>query len=514
MGMMPNMPSNDPLIETGAMPVLEETYPLIPPFAFALIQTDPISKRTQYVVMESPMNNKEEKAFHFIKDVLIEELDIDFRTFGDKSKAEEYLKRKINKIISDYKVALQPEELDKVMYYLIRDLIGFGKIEPLMRDHLVEDISCDGVGIPIYIWHRKYESIPTNIVFEKEDELDSFVIKLAQRAGRHISIAQPLLDAALEDGSRVQLTFGREVTQRGSTFTIRKFKADPWTITDLIINNTISSEIAAFYWFVMEHRISLLVAGGTAAGKTSLLNALAMLIKPDVKVISIEDTAELNIAQENWIPSVARGGIGETAAGTRKGEITMYDLLRAAMRQRPDYIIVGEIRGEEAYVLFQAMSTGHSGLGTIHGDSVEGVINRLVNKPMSVPKDMLRTLDLIHIQTKVRLRGKFARRCMNITEIIDIDPVTKELLTNKVFQWNATKDMFTYMGRSYTIEKIRGTSGLSEQECWDEIKKRETVLKWMVKKHIRHYRDVSAMIREYYSNPEETFERAKRGLEA
>ncbi len=269
-------------------------------------------------------------------------------------------------------------------------------------------------------WHRKYESIATNISLDTADELDSFVIKVAQRANRHVSIANPLLDASLPDGSRVQLTYGTEVTQRGSTFTIRKFKADPFTISDLILYNTIDLDIAAFYWLAMEHNISILIAGGTAAGKTTLLNTVSMMIKPDLKIITIEDTAELNLAHENWIPSVVRSGFGETSeSGYRRGQISMYQLLRAAMRQRPDYIIVGEIRGEEAYAMFQAMSTGHRGLGTIHGDSVEGVIHRLESKPMNIPRSMMKSLDIIHVIRKVRIKSKFARRTQTITEISD-----------------------------------------------------------------------------------------------
>jgi flagellar protein FlaI len=257
----------------------------------------------------------------------------------------------------------------------------------------------------------------------------------------------------------------------------------------------------------------LLVAGGTAAGKTSLLNSLCMFIKPDLKVVSIEDTAELNIGHENWISSVTRSGFGSADVhGRRRGEIDMYDLLRAAMRQRPDYIIVGEIRGSEAYTMFQAMSTGHSGAGTIHGDDVTGVIHRLENEPMKVPRTMVRVLDVVHVQRKVRVAGKFERRATEIVEIVDFDPVTKELLTNRVFGWSPQKDSYTYFGRSYMIEKIKTITDLTDQDCWNEIRRRETILRWMVRRQIRHFRDVSATIREYYANPERMYERARRSL--
>jgi len=505
--------STDSFTDTAAVPILEETYPVSPPFSYVLIQTDPVTKRTAYMVVEIPLDSKEQAICKKILDIMIEELDVDFSVLKDSTKAEEFLKKKIVDIIKRYRISLNESQFEKIMYYLTRDLIGYGKIQPFMLDHNIEDISCDGIGIPIYVWHRKYESIATNISLDTADELDSFVIKVAQRANRHVSIANPLLDASLPDGSRVQLTYGTEVTQRGSTFTIRKFKADPFTISDLILYNTIDLDIAAFYWLAMEHNISILIAGGTAAGKTTLLNTVSMMIKPDLKIITIEDTAELNLAHENWIPSVVRSGFGETSeTGYRRGQISMYQLLRAAMRQRPDYIIVGEIRGEEAYAMFQAMSTGHRGLGTIHGDSVEGVIHRLESKPMNIPRSMMKSLDIIHVIRKVRIKSKFARRTQTITEIIGLDPVTEEILTNKLYQWSPREDTFIYFGRSYVLEKIIENTGITEQEIFDELERRKIVLRWMVKRRIRYFEDVASVIQEYNSDPDRTIEKARKGL--
>ncbi len=495
-----------------AIPQLEETYPLIPPFAYTLIQTDPETNQTKYMVVEVPLSEEETVTFNMIKEILTEELELDFTLLRDKEKTDEYLKQTIMRIIRDYAIKLDERSLDKIVYYITRDYVGFGTLEPLLRDHMIEDISCDGVGVPIYVWHRKYDSIPTNILYEDDKGLDSVVIKMAQRAGRHISIASPLLDASLPDGSRVQLTLGREVTQKGSTFTIRKFRADPLTITDLIMFNTLSVEMAAYLWFCIENRHSALIAGGIASGKTTLLNSLSMFVLPDMKIVSIEDTAELNIPHENWIPSVARTGFGIEKAGRKRGQITLFDLLKAALRQRPDYILVGEIRGQEAYSLFQAMATGHLGMSTIHGDSVTSVMHRLTSEPMNIPRALLASLDIVTVQRKIRYGGKSIRRTVILQEMIGLDPVTRELLTNRAFTWNTQDDSHQYLGRSVILEKIMDATGMSDRDVWDEIEKRKIVLRWMVKNRIRYYEDVANVLREYVAAPEETYEKARKGL--
>jgi len=237
-----------------------------------------------------------------------------------------------------------------------------------------------------------------------------------------------------------------------------------------------------------------------------------MFILPDLKIISIEDTAELNIPHENWIPSVARTGFGAEKAGRKRGQITLFDLLKAALRQRPDYILVGEIRGEQAYSLFQAMATGHLGMATIHGDSVTSVMHRLTSEPMNIPRALLASLDIVVVQRKIRYGGKSIRRSIALQEMIGLDPVTRELLTNRAFVWNAQDDSHQYLGRSVILEKIMDAIGMSERDIWDEIERRKIVLRWMVKNRIRYYEDVANVIREYVAAPEETYEKARRGL--
>jgi flagellar protein FlaI len=440
----------------------------------------------------------------------MEEVDVNLKEIETKEKAENYLKEKTKEIIKRYHIKVPPEAIDKLIYYVIRDFTGYGKIDPLMKDHMIEDVSADGVNIPLYVWHRVYESLPTNIMFKNEAELDSFIIHLAYLAGKNISIASPMLDTSLPEGSRVQLTYGNEVTRRGSTFTIRRFRVDPLTISDLIAFNTLSSSMAAYLWYLIENRASVMVAGGVAAGKTTILNCLSMFIKPEMKIVSVEDTQELNLPHENWIPSVVRLGFGHE--DKKSGSITLFDLLKAAVRQRPDYIIVGEIRGEEAYTLFQAMATGHLGMSTIHAESTEAVINRLESEPMNIPKPLIAMMDVIMVMTRTEIDGNPARRASTTTEIVGLDPKTKDLLTDEAFCWQPRGDKFTFSGHSHIVEENMKRLGIDEEEVKRELHRRMTVLEWMVNNGIRRHTEVANVIREYYANPNRVFQKARVGL--
>jgi flagellar protein FlaI len=266
--------------------------------------------------------------------------------------------------------------------------------------------------------------------------------------------------------------------------------------------------MAAFFWYAIENRASVLVAGGVAAGKTTVLNCFSMFIKSGLKIVSVEDTAELNLPHENWIPSVARIGFGHS---NRDGAITLYDLLKAAVRQRPDYLIVGEVRGEEAYTLFQAMATGHLGMGTIHGESASSVIHRLESEPMNIPKPLLTMIDAITVQLRTEIDGKPARRTYAVTEIVGLDPKTRELLTNEVYRWNPKNDIYEYSGYSHILEEKMKRNGLTREEIWEELNRRKMVLDWMVKEGIRQYTDVVSVIRDYYADPIRVFRKARVG---
>jgi flagellar protein FlaI len=475
-----------------------ESYPLNGNYASANVLRDEIRGNIVYSVKEPTLSESDVSNLQRLKEILNEVLQLKPSDLESKEAAAKYLLKKCDEVFDTYRFNVDAETRGKLLYYIVRDNLGFGKIDALMHDPLIEDISCDGVNVPMFIWHRKFESVPTNLRFETTSELDSYALRLAYLCGSHVSIAQPLLDASLPNGSRINLTYGSEVTRKGSTFTIRKFKADPFTVTDLITFNSLSPEMAAFFWYAVENRVSILVAGGIAAGKTTLLNCLSMFIKPDLKVVSIEDTPELNLPHENWIPAVTRTHFG---LSTENADVSLFDLLKASLRQRPDYIIVGEIRGAEAYTLFQAVSTGHLGMSTVHAESVESTVYRLESAPMNIPRTLIAGIDIILVLKRMDIAGKPCRKTLSTSEIVGLDPRSGEILTNEVYRYNAAEDTFDYTGRSYILEKIAERTGITLEQASEEIERRKKIIEWMVKKHVRDYKDVSNIIRSYLENP-------------
>ena len=460
----------------------------------------------RYTVIEPTLSERDRKNFEIIKKLLMTELSVSLSEIKTKKSAEIKLTKKIAQLIRKYKLEIPAKNLSKITYYAIRDFIYLGKIEPLMRDHMVEEVSCDGTNIPLYIWHREFESIPTNIIFTNDKELNNFARKVSYISGKHVSMANPIVDASLPDGSRINLTLGHEITKRGSTFTIRRFRADPITIIDLIKFHTMSTDIAAYLWYVAEKNSTMLVAGGTASGKTTALNALGSFIRPGQKIVSIEDTQELNLPHENWIPAVSR----QNFTDGQIGEINQFDLLRAALRQRPDIIIVGETRGREAYTLFQAMATGHGGFSSIHADSVEATLTRLASSPMDIPKTLIaNTLDLIYLQLKLRVKDKSVRRVIQISEIAGLDEQTGNIKTHEIFKWDPQTDVHSYAGKSIVLDKIKERHGESDEQINYELSKRKLALEWMVKNDIRQHKEVSKNVKEFYADPERFSERKR-----
>ena len=484
-----------------------EMYPVNEPYAYVRITYDHSTHEYMYHVLEPILSDPEKDLLKELKERLFETLDINTKDIS-KEDARQKLRTASNEIMEDFGLRLSPLEREKIHYNMYKDFLGDGLIDPIMHDKYIEDISCDGVHTPLFCFHSSYESMKSSIAYHSAEELDSFVTKLAQRAGKYISIAEPILDATMQDGSRIQMTLGQEVTAHGSTFTIRKFKDEPITPTDLIEWHTFSPLAIAYIWLCVEAGKSAIFAGGTASGKTTALNAISLFIPPMAKIVSLEDTREVKLPHPNWIPSVTRDSF-DTAG---RGEINMYELLRAAMRQRPEYIIVGEVRGKECQTLFQAMSTGHVTYSTTHADSVASVVHRIENPPMDVPRNMLSALDFILIQVQARVGGKRIRRNKQIVEILDIDPRTNELITNEVFKWRSATDEHSYSGKSYLLEEIMEAKGWSDNRMREELKRRQEVLEWMRIKKIRHYKDVAKILISYHRDPESVIEKVRKDL--
>lgn len=485
--------STQALLETATF---IETYPVLEPYVYVGITQDPEGGTMKYITLEPILVANESELLAKVKSLLKMALEVDVRTLDQSGDIHLYLRQKVLEILKRFEVKMAKSTFDKIMYYLNRDLLGYGIIDPFMKDPMIEDISCDGAKIPIYIWHREFESIPSNIMFHDHEQLDKFILRMAYLSGKHVSVAEPLVDASLPDGSRIQMTYGAEVTKKGSTFTIRKFKEDPFSVVDLIKFGTVNSEMAAMVWLALENKASVLLAGGTASGKTTTINCLSMFIRPESKIVTIEDTPELNLAHKNWIQSVSRSGIGGA------GEITLYDLLKAALRQRPDFILVGEVRGAEASTLFQAISTGHAGLSSIHADTVPAVFHRLASPPMNIPRTLIPSVNYIMLQARITVAGKPARRILSMAEVLGLDTRTNEFVTNEVFSHDQGSDTFKYAGRSYIMEKIAKSKNYSKEKLEEELKNRQMILKWLLKKNIRKYKDVTDVIRRYYSDPD------------
>ena len=470
-------------------------YALIPPYAFVHIYWDDESGELIYSLEEPVLNDEEKEILNRIETSMREAININVLTEKTTEAMIEYIDKTAKLLISELNLKLGDESYKKVFYYLFRNFIGLNEIEALMRDYFIEDIECNGVNTPLYIIHRLYRNMRTNIVFKDVDYLASFVEKLAQRCGKYISYASPLLDGSLPDGSRVNSTYTIDITSRGPTFSIRKFTKIPWTPIQLIALNTLSPEMLAYFWLLIQYKSNILITGSTASGKTTLLNALAFFIPPEARVISIEDTKEINLYRENWLPSVAR-----TAIGTGKvGEVDLFDLLKNSFRQNPDYVIVGEVRGKEAFVLFQGMASGHSSISTMHADSVDTVIKRLETPPIELSPTLVNTLDAVTIMSHAIVKKKQTRKLRSIVEIVRVDP-DGIALTNTPFVWNPRDDKFYFKKDSKVFEKIGRRYGLTIEELEQEFELRTKLLNELYKRKIFGFERVQKEINSYYKN--------------
>jgi archaeal flagellar protein FlaI len=488
-----------------------DKYSLYEPFAQVVIVQDAKTGEHKYVLDELQLDNFERGIYKRVLEMLLAEIASPKEEIAD---ARKFFAEEAKKIVDKYRITLGwlPDvSWYKILYHAERDLVGFGKIDPLMRDPNIEDISCDGVNKPVYVWHRTFESIETNVKFDSDEDLDNLVVKLVHMAGKHVSSAFPIVDASLPGKHRLAVAYRREITPFGTAFTIRKFREDPYSIIDLINIGTFTEEMAAYLWICLENRASVMVLGGTAAGKTTALNALGCLIKPGSKIMTIEETAELNLSHENWVSLIARQSYG--LGGSTVGEVALFDLVKTCMRHRPDLMIVGEVRGQEAYVLFQALATGHGGMCTMHAENVQSAVRRLTQKPMDISPAYIPLMNIVMSVQRVHLikngEKRAYRRVLSVNEIID-----SEKFLNP-FKWDPIKDaQTTDLNASSLLTNFSERLGITRDQLVEEMKRRSDVLQWMRTKKIRSYKEVAAIIAEYYARPKEFYKKILDSEEA
>ena len=443
--------------------ILDE-YWLDKPFSKAVILEE---KDVKYHILEPKVSQEEyfilEKVHGLIREKII------IKDAKELQNRERLLFRELYLNLNKLNYGLDIESVGKLWYYIYKNFIGYERIDPLLKDPYIEDISCSGYGLPVYVFHKAYGNMPTNITYSAE-ELDHFILKLAQKANSQISLENPLVDSSLPSGDRLQITYRNVVSPKGSSFTIRKFSEEPITPLDLISWNTVNAETMAFLWLAVENRKNMVIIGGTASGKTTMMNAISFFIPFNSKIVSLEDTREIQLPHKNWLPLVTKE--------SSKTRIDLFDLLKASLRQRPEYILVGEIRGKEAITLFQAMSTGHTTYSTLHAGDVDAAINRLIHEPINVPISMFEALDLVMTLGLEYIKGRTVRRMLSLHELY-FDG--RELQHSLAVEWIRKKDAFTSIQASRTIEDLGKIFGMDYGDVLYEIERRAKFLKELAK---------------------------------
>ncbi|MEW6592279.1 MAG: CpaF family protein [Candidatus Hadarchaeota archaeon] len=471
------------------------------------VETEP----TPYYKTALPeLGAKEIALLEKVKDTAIEEVRIDPEKLSDAAERNRIFTQAVFKILERESRAMRlpPGRMRQLGELAVRDMIGFGLLDPLLADDRLEDIMVTAVGKPVYVYHRKHGMCHTNIIFNNEDSIKYLIDKMARVVGRRIDQQTPLLDARLPDGSRVNATIP-PVSLDGPTISIRKFRKDPLSVIDIINFNTLSTDLAAFLWFAVDglgsKPANLLLSGGTGCGKTTMLNAATNFVPGSERIISIEDTAELQLPHKHWVRMETRPPNVEG-----KGEITMDDLVKNALRMRPDRMVVGEVRGPEARTMFTAMNTGHDGcMGTVHANSAAETVTRLTEAPMSVPAIMIPALDLIVMQQRLyhRQKGQI-RRVTEVAEVSGIEGGQPQL--SRIFKWNAKVDKLESTGVPSRLKRTIGDyAGISGHDVEMEINKRGAVLEWMKERGIRNVFEVGKIIQDYYRDPESIMKRVK-----
>ncbi|MGC9133049.1 MAG: type II/IV secretion system ATPase subunit [Nanopusillaceae archaeon] len=456
-----------------------------------------------YNVIEPELTKEEEEKLEKIQTKIVKYAveNIDLNNIEEVKKTVIDLFNKVvevgkRSLFSDKVYIRNKEEYDKLLYFLIRERFGYGFLEPFLRDPYLEDVHILGLG-PIYVVHKIFGMLKTNRKFEDEIQLNKYIIKYSEIVDRPISETRPIVDAILPDGSRVNFIYGKDISLHGSSFTIRKFSAKPLSITQLISFGTISPEEAAYLWLAIENGMNIVVSGETASGKTTLLNALATFIKPDAKVYSVEDTPELNIPHKIWQRLVTRE-VGRSA------DVSMYDLLVAALRSRPNYILIGEIRGKEGYVAFQAMQTGHPVMTTFHSGNITSLIERLTGEPINIPITFIDNLNIAVFTSTVTIKGKMERRVVSIYEIEKYIAELKKVAVRRVFSWDSVRDRHIFSGKynSYILEKkIAPLMKIDDKrKIYEILEYRTKILKRMVEEQIFDFFEVYEILKNFYIN--------------
>lgn len=494
------LPDADALVERFDAPddpdATVDAYWVHEPYARVTLRRDPETDAVAYDVLEPTRSA-------FLDRVVTDLRDVARRVLLDESYPHDADGRaafadRIDDVLTDHGRGLSPADRWVVRYYLRRDFLGYGRIDPFMRDPAVEDVSCDGADVPVYAYHRDHGHLESNRAWDG-DVVDSLAVRLAQRAGRHVSAASPLLTTTLPDGSRLQVTLGGDVAARGSNFTIRKFREEPFTPPELASLGTFDARQLAYLWLAVAHNRSVLYVGPTGSGKTTSMNASAFFVPPDHKVVSIEETREVNLPHENWVADVTR--TADDADDDR--DVDSYRLLSEALHQRPDHILVGELRTDPSVVraFFQAIGTGHDGFTTFHAESSDDAMRRLTHDPLSVPPDLLADLDVVVVQRIVDEPDGVARRCWQISEVDPPDGADRPVI----------RDVFAYDPDTYGFEQrapariprdIAADRGWSDERLRDELDGRRRLLAHLADREVFDYRTVADRVFTFARDPE------------
>lgn len=438
-----------------------------------------------------------------IKERILSSMDLSSNMFSDPQVMKELrnvLAQEAGRLLQKELLSMKPELKDHLIQILINDTLGLGDMEFLLNDNYIEEIVINSVREPVRVYHKKYGWMNTNIQMESENDTLDYAHMIARQVGREITTLNPRLDAYLSNGDRVNATLN-PISIKGHTITIRKFVRDPWTATDMIRNRTISSEAMALIWLAMQYEMNIIISGGTASGKTSFLNTCMPFIQPNHRIISIEDTKELQLPDFlYWCPLLTREPNHEG-----KGEVTMLDLLVNTMRMRPDRIIVGEIRKQrEAEVLFEAMHTGHSVYATLHADTCAQTISRLTNPPISIPHS---TLDSVHLNVVMfRDRRRGFRRVFEMGEFVPRENKGTgdvKYYPKIIYKWSPKNDVLGACGEEIRLyEKISSYTELSTAEVMKDIETKREILEWLVKNNVRQIEDFGKFMNYYYIDTE------------